>query len=229
MENLTTSHSGASCWERCHVPSMLKILLRYSIGEGTIGLSPFPVTIKACWPNYPCVPSHFIHFIIISCSLPGYSWNIAVRVLYQSIAVQWYFLASYSLPCGMRVSSSFIEDQSVALGWHFHPGGGCCLQHIHHTYSCYFLESSSDDDEDDEDEDDNEEEEKKQPLKRSYYLREHKPRTQLFEVPIGNLFVFIIRTILILRKQMKYCKKTSVLELSILIHGSVQKSKVVCL
>lgn len=39
-------------------------------------------------------------------------------------------------------------------------------------------------DDDDEDEDDNEDDGKKQPLKRSYFLREHKPRTQLFEVPI---------------------------------------------
>ena len=47
-----------------------------------------------------------------------------------------------------------------------------------------FIDSSSDDDDDDEDDDDEEEEEdeKKKSQRRSYNLRENKPRTQWFEV-----------------------------------------------
>lgn len=61
-------------------------------------------------------------------------------------------------------------------------------------YAClffciYIIDSSSDDDDDDGDEDDEDEKDKK-PQKRIYFLREHKPRTKLFEVPIGNLCLF---------------------------------------
>lgn len=47
---------------------------------------------------------------------------------------------------------------------------------------------NNEEDEDDDEEEDDEEKEKKsdKSQRRSYYLREHKPRTQLFEVPIGN-------------------------------------------
>lgn len=46
--------------------------------------------------------------------------------------------------------------------------------------------SSDDDDEEDDDDDDNDEEEEEKKERSSYNLREHKPRTQLFEVPVGN-------------------------------------------
>ncbi|XP_076098505.1 ATPase family AAA domain-containing protein 2-like isoform X2 [Mytilus galloprovincialis] len=44
--------------------------------------------------------------------------------------------------------------------------------------------SSDDDDEEDDDDDDNDEEEEEKKERSSYNLREHKPRTQLFEVPV---------------------------------------------
>ena len=38
FENLTANHSGAQCWERCHVPRTLKNLLWFSIGVGIFAL-----------------------------------------------------------------------------------------------------------------------------------------------------------------------------------------------
>jgi hypothetical protein len=60
-------------------------------------------------------------------------------------------------------------------------------------FSIYIIDSSSDEDDEDEDDDgdeDDDDEKDKKPQKRIYYLREHKPRTKLFEVPIGNLCLF---------------------------------------
>lgn len=77
----------------------------------------------------------------------------------------------------------------------------------------YFTESSdeeNDEDNNEEDEGNNEEEEEEEEeeededkksdksQRRSYYLREHKPRTQLFEVPIGNQYGTRIQSLIII-------------------------------
>ena len=81
-ENLTANHSGATCWEKCHVPRTLKnpslVFSRIRVHgfsappqetklPDPTHLSLFQVAIKICRLHYPCVPSHF-HFIIILCS-----------------------------------------------------------------------------------------------------------------------------------------------------------------
>lgn len=77
----------------------------------------------------------------------------------------------------------------------------------------YFTESSDEENDEDnnEDEGNNEEEEEEEveeeededkksdkSQRRSYYLREHKPRTQLFEVPIGNQYGTRIQSLIII-------------------------------
>lgn len=78
----------------------------------------------------------------------------------------------------------------------------------------YFTESSdeeNDEDNNEEDEGNNEEVEEEEEeeeededkksdksQRRSYYLREHKPRTQLFEVPIGNQYGTRILSLIII-------------------------------
>ena len=52
------------------------------------------------------------------------------------------------------------------------------------TRNCYLSESSDDDDDDK----DNEEEKEKDTGPKSYYLRQNKPRTQLYNAPIEGLY-----------------------------------------
>ena len=83
-DNLTSNHSGALCWERCHIPRMLKNPAVVFDRNRNLCVPPqglncpnLPIPPFSQWqskffrPYYPCVPSLFfipssfhVHFII---------------------------------------------------------------------------------------------------------------------------------------------------------------------
>ena len=83
-ENLTANHSGAPCWEKCHVPRTLKNAAVVGLIGCSIGVGASAPLQQAKLPNQPTppfssgnlnsltllslCPHPIFHFIIISCS-----------------------------------------------------------------------------------------------------------------------------------------------------------------
>ena len=91
-ENLTANHT-AQYWDRCHIPNMLKnptVVFSWSRNYRAPfqeAILPNPTHLSCFqWQSKFVNPINLVnhpifHSIIISCSLPEYSWDIADQVL----------------------------------------------------------------------------------------------------------------------------------------------------